>query len=170
MSYYPNTGSTYPYGAYAASGYPQTPGAYPTAAYQTGYPTAGYTSTWPYSYSYYPTQQPHQQNAAVASRSSTSTTPAPATPAAASSSTTTTNSTTAAVAASATAVTQAAPIQVAPQRSYASTSTFMYTPSLTRESVGAGSTSRSFRKQSSHRGLFTKEREFAPYPLYDAYR
>lgn len=141
MSYY-NTGSTYPYGAYPSSGYAQTPGAYPTAAYQTGYPTAGYTSTWPYPYSYYPHQQTHQQQPAVASRP-----PVAATP-----STTASSSATPAVS------TATAPIQVAPQRPLTSTSTFTYAPSHTREALGGGSSLRSFRKQASHRGLFTKER------------
>lgn len=148
MSYYPhaNTGSTYPYGAYPSPGYAQTPGAYPTAAYQTGYPTAGYTSTWPYSYSYFPPQQTHQQTPAVAPRP-----PAP---------TPTTSTPSTSIAAVSTATT-ATPIAVAPQRPLTSTSSFSYAPSHTRESVGAASTSRSFRKQASHRGLFTKECELS---------
>ncbi|KAH8106962.1 transcription initiation factor IID, 18kD subunit-domain-containing protein [Cristinia sonorae] len=139
MSYYPhaNTGSTYPYGSYTTSaGYAQTPGAYPTTAYQTGYPTAGYTSTWPYPYSYYPTQQQaHQQAPVVAPRPPTST-----------------PSTTAATTTATLPTVASAPIQVAPQRPL--TSSFTYAP---RESLAAGTSSRGFRKQASHRGLFTKE-------------
>ncbi|TCD71878.1 hypothetical protein EIP91_000010 [Steccherinum ochraceum] len=154
MSYYPHhqaTGS-YPYSAYSAQGYPQTPGAYPTTPYQTGYPTAGYTSAWPYPYSYYQPQHAHQQQqpAAIAPRPPAQTTAAPATPAA----TTAAASTSTSQAATATS---SAPIQVAPQRPVTSTSTFTYAPTQTRETYGAGSTSRSFRKQASHRGLFTRE-------------
>ncbi|KAJ3559105.1 hypothetical protein NM688_g539 [Phlebia brevispora] len=161
MSYYPPTGSTYPYSAYhpqaAAAYHPGTPGAYPS--YQ--YPAQGYGGTWPYTYSYYPPQQPAQP-AASTSRAATA---APVTAATTASTTTTTASAappvtaTAPTTAGATATTatttavQPSTATVPPlQRTF---STTQYTYPSYRESIG--STSRGFGKKSSYRGLFTKE-------------
>ncbi|KAI0093854.1 transcription initiation factor IID, 18kD subunit-domain-containing protein [Irpex rosettiformis] len=75
MSYYPPSGSSYPYSAYHPpqanayhSSHVQSAGGYPTTAYQQAYPATtvqGYGATWPY-YSYY---APQQQQAQVTSRS-----------------------------------------------------------------------------------------------------
>lgn len=143
MSYYPHagTGSTYPYGTYHPTpnpAYPQAPSAYPTAAYQTGYPTTGYPS-WSYSYSYFPPQQSHQQTAVAPSRPPVATHQTSATPSPSLATTATTST------------------ALPPPRPITTNSTFTYAPSHTRESIGAGAITRSFRKQASHRGLFTKE-------------
>ena len=160
MSYYPPSGSSYPYSAYhppQANAYHQqhvqSAGGYPTTAYQQAYPATtvqGYGATWPY-YSYYP---PQQQQAQTAARS----TPRPAatpsntqaTQAAAGTSTATASTTPAQH-----ATTQPAPTTsvIAPsgqQRSYPTTYTYM---SSYRDSMAS-----SRGKKSSYRGLFTKER------------
>ncbi|KAL4253128.1 hypothetical protein ABKN59_004109 [Abortiporus biennis] len=146
MSYYHGTGSTYPYGAYhpaTSSAYPahlQTPGSYPTTAYQTPYPhTAGYGATWPYPYSYFP-HQAHTQTPIP--------TPRP----------TVLNPSVAATTSATTAATTTSTYAHAPQRTLSTPSAYTYTP---RESVMAASTggvgTRSSRKQATYRGLFTKE-------------
>jgi len=125
----PPAPNTYPYGAYPTAYTPHTPYAQTTpGAYP--YQAAGpyQYAGWKYAYNY--PQQP--QSAAAQPR------PAPATPAPTASARTSTPN--------------------PPQRS----STFSsYTPSHLRESVAAaatgGATGRGSRKQSSVRGLFTKE-------------
>lgn len=165
MSYYPPSGSSYPYSAYhppQANAYHaqhvQSAGGYPTTAYQQAYPATtvqGYGATWPY-YSYYAPQQQQQQQAQSAARA----TPRPvATP-----STQTTQATTSTAASTTTtttagqhATTQPAPTTsvIAPsgqQRTY--TATYSYMPSY-RDTMTS-----SRAKKSAYRGLFTKEREF----------
>ncbi|GBE81966.1 transcription initiation factor IID, 18kD subunit-domain-containing protein [Sparassis latifolia] len=143
MSYYPphhpGTGSSYPYSTYhppTPGAYSATPGAYPTTPYQSTYPptaVTGYGGTWPYAYSYYPPQQSTQTALNVAKP-----TIGPATP-----------------------VTTAAMPTPAPQRSAPTPASYTFTPTYTRESVFAASTggavSRGARKQSTMKGLFTKE-------------
>lgn len=143
MSYYPppHTGTSYPYSTYhpPATAYPQTPGAYPTTPYQTtAYPptaVTGYGATWPYTYSYFPPQ--HASH-------STYTAPKPAVPSAAANTIVTT------------------PITSTTPRSAPTSTTYTFTPAYTRESVAAaasgGATGRGLRKQSTYKGLFTKER------------
>ncbi|OJT15725.1 Transcription initiation factor TFIID subunit 13 [Trametes pubescens] len=142
MSYYPPhqpAGTTYPYASYhpqtpGAYGHPPTPGAYPATGYQPYAPATGVTSygaAWPYhhGYNYYPQQ--HQQIPAAA--------PKPAG--------TTTQPSTSSTPAPVTATPAVAPRQPAP-----STYTFS---SYNRDS--APFSSRSARKGSSYRGMFTKE-------------
>ncbi|THH16355.1 hypothetical protein EW146_g4273 [Bondarzewia mesenterica] len=139
MSYYPSqpgqqpaTPGAYPYSAY----HPGTPGIYPQTAGAYSYPTAspypatavtGYGTTWPYSYSYY------QQHLHAAPR------PSPAAPS------------------TATASQAILQVPAATQKSTFSA----YQPAYSRESLSAaslgGATARGYRKQSSVRGLFTKE-------------
>lgn len=147
MSYYPphqTSGTTYPYASYhpqtpGAYGHPPTPGAYPATGYQPYAPATGVTSygaAWPYhhGYNYYPQQ--HQQIPATA--------PKPA-------GTTTTQPSTSSTPAPVTATPAVAP-PVAPRQPAPSTYTFS---SYNRDS--APFNSRSARKGSSYRGMFTKE-------------
>ncbi|KAH9952223.1 transcription initiation factor IID, 18kD subunit-domain-containing protein [Amylocystis lapponica] len=142
MSYYPQPpgGSSYPYSAY----HPPTPGAYgqagayPTTPYQTQYPPTAVTgygaATWPY-YGYFPPQQ--------ASQSTTRPTAPP---------------TIATASTAASASTSSTPV---PQRAAPTPSTYTFTSSYTRDTVNAaatgGATGRSKGKQSTYKGLFTKE-------------
>ncbi|KAL7283467.1 hypothetical protein ACG7TL_002899 [Trametes sanguinea] len=150
MSYYPphsTPGTTYPYASYhpqtpGAYAHPQTSGAYPTTPYQPYAPPTAVTSygtAWPYhhGYSYYPQQQ-HQQQTPV-------TTPRPA-GTTSTAQTTTTTTTPAPV----TATPAVAPTVTA-RSSVPSTYTFA---TYNRDSAAY---SRSSRKGSSYRGLFTKE-------------
>ncbi len=152
MSYYPPTGTSYPYSGYhppSATAYhnaAHTTGAYPSA-YQTPYPptaVTGYGATWPYAYSYYPPQQTSQ-----ATGSTLRPAPAPISTTTQISTAPTTSTTTS----TAPTVSTLAPHSA--QRTY-STSTYTY-PSY-RDSY-ATSGSRGVGKKSTFRGLFTKERE-----------
>ena len=156
MSYYPphTTGTTYPYTGYhpqtGAYTHPQTSGAYPTQ-YQPYAPTTAVTSygtPWPYSYTYYQ-QQPQQQHAQV--------TPRPATTPAASTTTTTTATTTAAAASTSTTP---APITAATASSVATATRPAGTTYTFASYRDPNLYTRSSRKGSNYRGLFTKERAF----------
>ncbi|GLB34928.1 putative transcription initiation factor IID, 18kD subunit [Lyophyllum shimeji] len=144
---HPPTSTTYPYGAYhptphAAYGHPQTSGAYSyqPSAYQTG--VTGYGWTYPYTYMPHPAQPTHTPTPAHTPTPVTAHTPA----------------------------TTAATVTQAPQPPRPPTLT-SYTPSYTRESVAAaatgGATGRGPRKQSSVKGLFTKELKSLMYGFGD---
>ncbi len=153
MSYYPHgTGTTYPYGTYHPQNPPpyagvQTPGAYPTAPYQTPYTAVGgYGAAWPYSYQYYSPQSHAQAPATAVARATTLNLAAPTvTP------TATPTPATTAVAPAATP---------APVQRQATSSTYTFHASA-RETVAAaasgGAVPRNVRKQGAHRGLFTRE-------------
>jgi len=133
MSYYPppQTGTSYPYNAYA--NYSQTPGGYPTSAYQTAYPptaVTGYGATWPYPYSYYPPPQQPQQSIAG--------TPKPAMP-------------------TPSVTTPTVPAAPPPPRAAPAPATYTFTPSYTPATGVGASSGRSARKQSTFKGLFAKE-------------
>jgi transcription initiation factor TFIID subunit 13 len=140
--------TTFPYGYPGAYGQAltHTPGTttYPSAYSSHGYPTTGVTGygTWQYPYNYVPGSQHHIQTAG-ASRPFIQTVGVP------------------------TAASTPTPVSTTPR-----TTTFTaYTPSYLRESVTAastgGATGRGSRKQTSFKGMFTKEREWALIILYD---
>ncbi|RPD66231.1 TFIID-18kDa-domain-containing protein [Lentinus tigrinus ALCF2SS1-7] len=149
MSHYPpysTTGTTYPYAGYhpqtpGTYAHAQTPAAYPTAPYQPYAPPTAVTSygtAWPYhGYSYYPQQQQQQAHTttATAPKPATTTTPAQ-----------TTTTTTAPVTA-----TPAVASSLTSRPSVPSSYTF------TSYNRDPGLYTRSGRKGSSYRGLFTKE-------------
>ncbi|KAF8077921.1 transcription initiation factor IID, 18kD subunit-domain-containing protein [Lyophyllum atratum] len=140
---HPPTSTTYPYGAYhppphGTYGHPQTSGAY---SYQpSAYQTGvtGYGWTYPYTYMPHPAQPTHTP--APAQTPTPVIAHTPATPA----------------------------VAQAPSRSTPFTS---YTPSYARETVAAastgGGTGRASRKQSSVKGLFTKELKSLMYGFGD---
>ncbi|TFK89143.1 hypothetical protein K466DRAFT_41649 [Polyporus arcularius HHB13444] len=146
MSHYPpysTTGTTYPYASYhpqtpGTYAYPQTSAAHPAAPYQPYAPPTAVTSygaAWPYhGYSYYPQQQ----------QAHTSTTAAPRPATTANTQTTTTP----------------APVTATPAvaSSLPSRSTAPSTYTFTSYNRDPGLYTRSGRKGSSYRGLFTKER------------
>ncbi|RDX56670.1 TFIID-18kDa-domain-containing protein [Lentinus brumalis] len=145
MSHYPpysTTGTTYPYASYhpqtpGTYAYPQTSAAHPAAPYQPYAPPTAVTSygaAWPYhGYSYYPQQQ----------QAHTSTTAAPRPATTATTQTTTTP----------------APVTATPAvaSSLPSRSTAPSTYTFTSYNRDPGLYTRSGRKGSSYRGLFTKE-------------
>jgi hypothetical protein len=161
MSYYPPSGSSYPYSAYHPpqanayhSQHVQSVGGYPTTAYQQPYPATavqGYGATWPY-YNYYAPQQQQAVQAAarpasrptITANTTTAQTMQPAT------STPSTAATTAQHAPTAPTTSVIAPS--GQQRTY--TATYTYVPSTYRDSINASS---SRGKKSSYRGLFAKE-------------
>ncbi|KAF5380959.1 hypothetical protein D9615_003975 [Tricholomella constricta] len=141
--------TTYPYGAYhptphGAYAHPQTPGAYSyqPSAYQAG--VTGYGWTYPYTYMPHPAQPTHTP---TPTPTPVAQTPAPVT-----------------------AHTSATPTTMAqvPPRTTTFTS---YTPSYMRESAATassgGATGRGPRKQSSVKGLFTKELKSIMYGFGD---
>ena len=159
MSHYPpysTTGTTYPYAGYhpqtpGTYAHPQTSAAYPTAPYQPYAPATAVTSygaAWPYhhGYSYYPQQQQQQAH------TTTTTAPKPVTtaPTTATQTSTTTTPVTATPAVASTATSRPAV-----------PSTYTFT-SYNRD---PGLYTRSGRKGSSYRGLFTKERTYATAPF-----
>jgi len=143
MSYYPPPhpgGSSYPYSTYhppAQGAYGQT-GSYPTTPYQTTYPptaVTGYGAQWPY-YGYFP-----QQSAQTGTTTARPTVPA--------------------MASTSTAVPTSTPGAPPPVRAAPATSTYTFSTNYGRESVAAaatgGATGRGRGRQSTHKGLFTKE-------------
>lgn len=169
MSYYPppnGSGTTYPYSAYHPqtpgtypSSHPQTPGAYPTTSYQA-YPGTAVTGygAWPYAYSYFPQQQ--------ASHVPLTTSKPPASAAAVASTSTATTSYTPS------AHSPAPQSQPQLQRVAPAPTAYTFTPTYTRDSVGAANTgagARGGRKQSTFKGLFAKECMFVLYFHVSAY-
>lgn len=165
MSYYPPSGSSYPYSAYhppSANAYhtQHTPGAYPTTAYQQPYPqTTAYGATWPYAYGYYAPQQQQQQQQQQAQSAPK---PAAARPAIAAGVSANASTTSPAVAhpqgstAPITSVLQ----PTGPQRTYSTP--YTYVPAYRDTVAAAASGGARGSKKSSFRGLFTKECTHTP--------
>lgn len=167
MSYYPPSGSSYPYSAYhppSANAYhsQHTPGTYPTTAYQQPYPSTtvqGYGATWPYAYGYYAPQQQQAQGAAkpAITRPTVSTGFQSTQPAAGTSANTTASPSVAHPPSGQNAPSTSTLQATGPQRTYSTPYTYVpaYRDSVTAASSGGARGS----KKSSFRGLFTKECE-----------